>query len=142
VAARLSCPALSPPLKAMSSGPVHQSLVPARLTAGVFFVVSMAVCLLRAVGLGVVHPRNLQIGNQGLRARRARACFWDSRSSRSSHSSTSASTSASASRVRASAGSTAVRMTSEVTKTAISRMRVADLRRELVSRGLEEIGTR
>lgn len=33
-------------------------------------------------------------------------------------------------------------MTSELSKTAISRMRVADLKKELVSRGLESTGIR
>ncbi|CAM9794264.1 unnamed protein product [Ectocarpus sp. 6 AP-2014] len=96
----------------------------------------MAVCLMRAAGLGASRPL-------AFAARHQRACYaagrskaWCSRGGRGGGGS------ASASRVSARSLGTGVRMGAAINRTAIAKMRVAELREELASRGLDNTGIR
>ncbi|CAM9385922.1 unnamed protein product [Scytosiphon promiscuus] len=114
----------------------HQHLVPAGPASRALFFVVMSVCLVQGAGLGATRPV----------LRRAGSCSFYLMSKSTDmgcfHGSSSTSSSTSNSRCQARTWTTALCMASELSKTAISRMRVAELRSELVSRGLAGTGIR
>ncbi|CAB1119324.1 unnamed protein product [Ectocarpus sp. CCAP 1310/34] len=96
----------------------------------------MAVCLLRAAGLGASRSLAFVARHQHPCSAAGRGKAWCSRGGRGGGSS------ASASRDSARALGTGVRMGAAINRTAIAKMRVAELREELASMGLDNTGLR